>query len=55
MLPQQPPPQSHQLPNLTIGGPFEATRVRNTDGGQARYGSNSLVPPWMIRHVNTEG
>ncbi|OIT21139.1 PREDICTED: truncated transcription factor CAULIFLOWER A-like [Nicotiana attenuata] len=55
MLPQQPPPQSRQLPNLTIGGPFEATRVRNRDGGQAHYGSNSLMPPWMIRHVNTDG
>ncbi|XP_016442369.2 agamous-like MADS-box protein FUL-L isoform X1 [Nicotiana tabacum] len=65
MLPQQPPPQSHQLPNLTIGyslslthtqsGPFEATRIKNTDGDRAHYGSNSLMPPWMIRHVNNDG
>ncbi|XP_059293846.1 truncated transcription factor CAULIFLOWER A-like [Lycium ferocissimum] len=52
-----PPSQSHQVPNLTIGGPFGGTREMNTDGsGQALPGFNySLMPPWMLRHVSNGG
>ncbi|KAK4367629.1 hypothetical protein RND71_011421 [Anisodus tanguticus] len=55
----QPPSHSHQLPNLTIGGAFEGTRGMNTDGsGQLAHpagSNNSLMPPWMLRHVRNEG
>lgn len=53
-----PPPHSHQLPNLTIGGPFGGT---NRDGSGQAYqcpGSNnnsSLMPRWMLGHVRNEG
>lgn len=53
-----PPSHSHQLPNLTIGGPFGGV---NRDGsGQAHQypGSNnnsSLMPRWMLGHVSNEG
>ncbi|XP_059644359.1 agamous-like MADS-box protein FUL-L [Cornus florida] len=51
MLPQ---PQSLPLPSLTIGGNFQARggATSEEDGPtQGRRGSNSLMPPWMIRHV----
>ncbi|PHT96814.1 Agamous-like MADS-box protein AGL8 -like protein [Capsicum chinense] len=38
-----------QLPNLTIGGPFQAM-----DEGQNRHGSNTLMPPWMPHHVHNK-
>lgn len=55
-----PPPHSHQLPNLSIGGVFGGTRGMNIDGSdQAEYpGSNnnsSLMPPWMLRHISNQG
>ncbi|XP_055803799.1 truncated transcription factor CAULIFLOWER A-like [Solanum dulcamara] len=57
-----PPSQSHQLPNLTIGGAFGGMN-RDGSGQSHQYpGSNnnnnnnsSLIPPWMLRHVSNEG
>lgn len=56
MIPLAPlPPPSVQLPSLTMGGNFqvrEAINDNNVGGVQARPYNNSLMPPWMIRHVN---
>ncbi|XP_055805957.1 truncated transcription factor CAULIFLOWER D-like isoform X3 [Solanum dulcamara] len=40
--------QSPTVPNLSIGGPFQAT-----DEGQDRHGSKTLMPPWMFHHVHS--
>uniref|UniRef100_A0A5B6YPG4 Putative APETALA1/FRUITFUL like protein n=1 Tax=Davidia involucrata TaxID=16924 RepID=A0A5B6YPG4_DAVIN len=47
VLPQHPPPPV-LLPSLTIGGTFQG----GEDGAQPRPGSNSLMPPWMLRPFN---
>lgn len=44
ILPQPPPP----FPSLTMGGTFQVTG----DGAQTPTCSTSLMPPWMLRHVN---
>jgi len=52
--PQQPHPQppTLQLPSLTIGGTFQA-RVGDQDArAQAQPSTTSLMPPWMLRHIN---
>ncbi|XP_058227654.1 agamous-like MADS-box protein FUL-L [Rhododendron vialii] len=49
VLPQLPrPPPFH---SLTIGGPFQA---RGADNGSAQPHppANTMMPPWMLRHVN---
>ncbi|XP_060194807.1 truncated transcription factor CAULIFLOWER A-like isoform X2 [Lycium barbarum] len=52
---QQPLSQSPPVPNLTIGGPFQATTFTSTDEGQTRLGVNTLMPPWMLPHVHNKG
>ncbi|KAI5665759.1 hypothetical protein M9H77_15612 [Catharanthus roseus] len=55
LLPDPPPHSSLQLPSLTIGGPFLATGGGMDEGGggaQDRHGSKSLVPPWLLPHIN---
>lgn len=56
VLPQLPPqplqlPRPPPFPSLTIGGPFQA---RGTEDGEAQshLPSNTLMPPWMLRHGN---
>nr|WAU46435.1 FUL-like protein [Vitis pseudoreticulata] len=45
------PPPPLQLPSLTIGGSFVGRAVEE-DGVEARPSPNTLMPPWMLRHVN---
>ncbi|KAL6324478.1 hypothetical protein AAG906_013290 [Vitis piasezkii] len=45
------PPPPLQLPSLTIGGSFVGRAVEE-DGAEARPSPNTLMPPWMLRHVN---
>ncbi|KAG5535223.1 hypothetical protein RHGRI_023115 [Rhododendron griersonianum] len=48
-LPQLPrPPPFH---SLTIGGPFQARGADNS-GAQPHPPANTMMPPWMLRHVN---
>ncbi|KAF5725423.1 MADS-box transcription factor FBP29 [Tripterygium wilfordii] len=54
ILPQPPPPPPHPFSALTIGGTFQA---RGVDGDTRAHqtqpsSSSTLMPPWMIRHVN---
>ncbi|KAL4652779.1 agamous-like MADS-box protein FUL-L [Castanea sativa] len=48
-LPQQPMPSTLSLPSLTIGGAFQERAVDEDAGVQTRP---TLMPPWMLRHVN---
>nr|CAN65616.1 hypothetical protein VITISV_032297 [Vitis vinifera] len=45
------PPPPLQLPSLTMGGSFVGRAVEE-DGAEARPSPNTLMPPWMLRHVN---
>uniref|UniRef100_A0A5B6YNU5 Putative APETALA1/FRUITFUL like protein n=1 Tax=Davidia involucrata TaxID=16924 RepID=A0A5B6YNU5_DAVIN len=49
----QQPPAPLSLPSLTIGGTFQAGGAASEeDGAQPRPSSNSLIPTWMLGHVN---
>ncbi|KAK4602908.1 hypothetical protein RGQ29_011763 [Quercus rubra] len=48
-LPQHPMPSTLPLPSLTIGGAFQERAVDEDAGVQTRP---TLMPPWMLRHVN---
>ncbi|KAH7851945.1 hypothetical protein Vadar_018694 [Vaccinium darrowii] len=52
-LPPQPPqpPRPPPFSSLTIGGPFQA-RGTEDGGAQSHPPSNTLMPPWMLRHGN---
>jgi MADS-box transcription factor len=47
--PQLPLPSTLPLPSLTIGGTFQERAVDEDAGVQTRP---TLMPPWMLRHVN---
>ncbi|XVF20863.1 hypothetical protein REPUB_Repub12eG0039800 [Reevesia pubescens] len=52
-----PPTATIQFPSLTIGGSFQAMEVTNKEAEadtetQSRPSTNTVIPPWMLRHVN---
>ncbi|KAI8541758.1 hypothetical protein RHMOL_Rhmol08G0087200 [Rhododendron molle] len=49
VLPQLPHPPPFR--SLTIGGPFQA-RGADNGGAQPHPPANTMMPPWMLRHVN---
>ncbi|KAL0450428.1 UNVERIFIED_CONTAM: Agamous-like MADS-box protein FUL-L [Sesamum latifolium] len=49
----QPPPQLHRIPSLTIGaGSQHRTGDEETGSPSRPTGSNTLIPPWLLSHVN---
>nr|ASY97766.1 FUL-like protein [Cercidiphyllum japonicum] len=51
--PPPPPPQPLPLPSLTIGGNFQAGGAITEEAvAQTRRINNTLLLPWMLRHVN---
>ncbi|XP_021296282.1 truncated transcription factor CAULIFLOWER A-like [Herrania umbratica] len=49
----QPPPATIEFPSLTIGGSFQAIESANKEAEtQAQPSTNTVIPPWMLRHVN---
>ncbi|XP_017974313.1 PREDICTED: truncated transcription factor CAULIFLOWER A isoform X1 [Theobroma cacao] len=49
----QPPPATIEFPSLTIGGSFQAIEGANKEAEtQPQPSTNTVIPPWMLRHVN---
>ncbi|EOY03794.1 Agamous-like MADS-box protein AGL8 isoform 3 [Theobroma cacao] len=49
----QPPPATIEFPSLTIGGSFQAIEGANKEAEtQPQPSTNTVIPPWMLSHVN---
>ncbi|XP_022727920.1 truncated transcription factor CAULIFLOWER A-like [Durio zibethinus] len=53
MQPPPSPPATILFPSLTIGGNYQAKERTNKEvEAQSRPSTNTVIPPWMLHHVN---